>query len=95
MQIALPGSTVAPGGLILAQPARQAAAFEAVLWMGGLILGLLLLLVLLAYLRKRILASAPATGSGYSLDELRQMRDRGGLTIAEYEALRRKVLKER
>ncbi|GAG23867.1 unnamed protein product, partial [marine sediment metagenome] len=42
----------------------------------------------------RIQASALAKGSGYSLDELRQMRDRGGLTIAEYEALRRKVLKE-
>lgn len=92
MQIAFPGLTVPPGRLVLAQPARQAVAFEALMWMGGLILGLLLLLVVLAYLRKRLRASQPVESSGFTLAELRQMRDRGGLTTDEYEALKNKIL---
>ena len=97
MQIALPGLTVTPGALILAQSAREAEAFgvglEALLWMGAFVLGLSVVAVaVLASVRRRLRAPASRKSPSFTLDQVRQMRERGDLTDSEYEAVRRRVL---
>jgi hypothetical protein len=92
MRIAFAASAVSVAGVPAALPGKEAEAFEAVLWMGGLILGVLVVVVLLAYLRRRFRMPVSDGRGDFTLEDLRQMRKRGGLTDEEYEALKKKVL---
>jgi len=56
-----------------------------------LVLVVVLSVAVLLFLRRR-LAHRDAAAEGLSLDELRRLRDRGQLTIAEYETLRKRVI---
>ena len=94
MQTAFSASSAGPDRPALAQSTDQAAAFEGLLWLAGLVFALMLAAVVLAYVRKRLRASEPDQTHGFTLDRLRHMRDRGDLTTAEYEALRQKALEE-
>ena len=67
----------------------QTALFEALGWMGGLVLVLMLAVAGLAYLRRRIRA-APPEATGLALGDLRRLRDEGRLSEAEYDRLRRR-----
>lgn len=97
MQVTLSGSMVISGGLMRAPSGGRAEAFEALWWMGGLILGLSVVVVLLAYLRRRLRATARASADSppFTLDQLRQMRERGDLTDGEYQALRDRIFQGR
>jgi len=80
-----------PGGAG-AIPADQAGAFEAVIWMAGLVLVLILATATLAWFRGHLRRSRSASRTNFSLDDLRRMRDRGDLTAAEYERLRAAII---
>ena len=73
------------GGVILA---NQASAFEAVLWMAGLLLALIVAAAFLGWYRSRLRRSMSASRRSFSLEDLRAMRDRGDLNASEYERLR-------
>ena len=79
--------------LPLAEAAREQAAFEGTIWLGGLILALLVVGLVLAYLRKRVRPVERADGFGFELEELRALRDRGELTPEEYETLRDRLFR--
>jgi len=59
----------------------------------GAIVGVVMLaVVIVLYVRRRFQSWDDREGSDFTLEKLRQLRDQGELTIAEYEALRRRVL---
>ena len=60
----------------------------------GLVVGVILLgVVVVSYLRRRMTTTTGLPQQDFTLDSIRELRDRGELTIAEYEALREKVVK--
>ena len=68
---------------------------EGWLWFGGLALGLLACFVVAVYILRRIRGRrGGGAGTAFDLDELREMRDTGELTIAEYETLRKRSIAE-
>lgn len=76
----------------LMQAAPQQAYWENMLWFGGFVLaGLVLLLAVRHFLQARADSKSTLSAS-FSLGELRDMRDRGELTLAEYETLRKKMI---
>lgn len=77
---------------ILAESDAQAEAFEAILLMAALVLIFAIATVIVVYLRKRMRPSRVETDGGFSLADLRRLRNSGELTIAEYETLRNKLL---
>lgn len=72
--------------------AQSGGAFEAVVWMAGLVLVLIAAAVVLAWYRSRWRGSMSTARDNFTLDDLRRMRDRGDLTGAEYERLRAIVI---
>ena len=90
------GWVVMAAGLGLTPGPLAEAGGEAV-WQGMLWLALIAGCALAAapvllWLRRRLMTDARSTGPSLDLDHLRELRDRGELTIAEYERLRRKAL---
>lgn len=75
-----------------ADSSDQATAFESVLWFGGLVVVLMLSALVIAYLRKWFARPDRVPGIGLTLEDLRRQRDRGRLTIAEYETLKAALL---
>lgn len=74
---------------MLAQAAGQGGIGEALLWLGGMIVLLMIAAGGVLVLRARLLdRGARSGGPGLFLDELRAMRDRGELSPAEYDAAR-------
>ena len=69
---------------------RDAAAFHGLLWIGVIVGTAVVATLVLLGIRKRFHA-AKDVPAGFTLDELRALRDRGELTVPEYEALRRKA----
>jgi hypothetical protein len=69
-------------------------AFDAVIWMGVLIGVVIVGGVVVAYLRSRMRTPTGLKQATFTFDDLRRMRDRGEVTIAEYETLRKKLLDE-
>ena len=61
---------------VLADARAQAALSEGWLWLGGILIAVLVGVVIVAFIRRRV------------LDQLRHLRDRGELTKPQYEALR-------
>ena len=76
----------------LAQSPGQAAAVEAFIWLGVVVVALLLGVVVVSYLRRKARTSARTPAPVFSLEQLCELHDRGDLTDAEYETLRRKLL---
>ncbi len=71
----------------------QSEAFESLLWFGAVLLIVVVAVVLLIRVRRFCLRGDRGTPAGLDLDELRRQRDRGTITIAEYETLRKIVLR--
>ena len=68
---------------------------EGWLWFGGLALALLTCFVVAVYVLRKIRGRRVGRAGGvFDLDELRQMRDTGELTIQEYETLRQRSIAE-
>jgi hypothetical protein len=74
--------------------ADQAAVGEGLLWMMVVLFLTVLVVAVLGYFRKRFRAPKEAGGSGFTLEELRRLRDFGSVTESEYEALKRNAIKE-
>ena len=73
-----------------AKAGAKEAAFGLTIWLAGLVLALLVVVVVLAYARKRFLRMDSSDPSGFSIEDIRRMRDRGELSEGEYRALRRR-----
>ena len=87
------GALVAPG----LHPGQLAEGDSSAVWQGMLWLAIIAACALLAtpvllWLRRRLVSDTGSGGSGLDLEHLRELRDRGELTIAEYERLRRQAL---
>jgi hypothetical protein len=92
MQAVFLVQTADEGRSLSGRSAEPAVAFEALFWLGGLVLGLLLTVVVLAYIRKRLRQRSATEEPAFTLQDLRRMRDDGRLSTGEYEALRRRML---
>jgi hypothetical protein len=77
---------------MLAQTDAQAEAFGAILWMAALVMIFGVATAIALYIRKRMRPSSEGTDEGFTLADLHRLRNRGELTIAEYETLRDKLL---
>lgn len=80
-----------------AEPRGGADSFTRLLpWygvlLGAVIIGGALLMVLRNYLQRRDQGSESGGGVGFSLSDLREMRDRGEITEAEFDAARAKII---
>ena len=78
--------------MLLAQSSSEAAFWEGTLWLSGVVAVTILGLLVIRYLRMRDRQSPQAAEPFSSLAELRGLRDRGDLTVAEYEALKQRVV---
>lgn len=67
------------------------AVWQGVLWLAIIAGCALAAAPVLLWLRRRLMTDAGSSGSSLDLDLLRELRDRGELTIAEYERLRRQA----
>lgn len=94
MQIGIPALVQA----LAASPTRGSgdpeAVFEALIWFGGLVLAALMIALAVLFLRKWFRRQSDSAVPGFTLDELRRLRDRGDLTIKQYEALRDRMVRE-
>ncbi len=72
--------------------AGQEAAFEGLTWLGVLIAVVIVSVIILVFIRSRTRRTRQLTEPSFSLDDLRKLRDRGAVTIAEYETLRKKLV---
>ena len=71
---------------------EQAAALEAVLWLGVVVIALLLGAVMVSYFRRKARTSAQTPAPVFTLEQLRRLRERGDLTDTEYETLKGRLL---
>lgn len=72
--------------------ASQEAAFKGLMWLGVLIALLIVSVIILAFIRSRMRRTRQLTEPSFSLDDLRKLRDRGAVTTAEYETLRKRLV---
>lgn len=63
-----------------------------VFWVGGIVLVTLVLFLIVSFVWRRTNRSSSDLGAGFSLSELRAMRDRGELKPEEYEILRNRAV---
>lgn len=77
-----------------ANPVDGGGAYEALLWMGALLVLILLAVVGTAYIRRQFRGSKRAGESSFTLEELCRLRDRGAVTTEEFEALKQGVLED-
>lgn len=87
---AVPAYRVRPPWLL--SQGTDGAVFEGLLWFAGLVLVALLLLPVLGWLKRRLRKPDESRGAGFTLDQLRDLQERGELTSEEYQTLRRKLL---
>lgn len=66
----------------------QTAVFQSLLLFGAVLMATLIAVVVLLFVRQRIRGREREGTDMLSLDQLRRLRDRGELTIAEYDTLR-------
>jgi len=72
--------------------AGHEAAFRGIMWMGLLCTCLILGTIILTLIRNRMRRTGRWSEPGFSLDDLRELRDQGKVSIAEYEKLREKLI---
>lgn len=68
------------------------AGVDALLWTAIATVAMVAAMLLLAAYRRRMHRAESAPRPVFTLAEIKRLRDTGGITIAEYEALRAKVL---
>jgi len=74
--------------------ASQEAAFRGIMWMGLLCACLILGAIILTLIRNRMRRVGDRSEPGFSLEQLRQLRDQGRVSIAEYERLKKKLVEQ-
>ena len=69
---------------------------QVIMWGGALIIVVILGFSGIAYIKRKLRGGGEASGpnSGFSLSELRAMRDRGEITSEEYEQTRARVIEK-
>ncbi len=72
--------------------ARDAAVFEVVLWLAGVVAVATLAAVVMYRLLTRARRSSRADESCFTLAELRRLHEQGALTADEYEALKERTV---
>ena len=76
----------------LAQSSDKTAAFEGLLWVGAIVSAFLLAVALVHHFGNRRDASRRDVRAGFTLDQLRRLRDKESLSAAEYDAIKRESL---
>ena len=77
---------------MLADARAQAALSEGWLWLGGILIAVLVGVVIVAFIRRRVRIASRMREPEFSLEQLRDLRDRGDLTKPQYEALRQRIV---
>ncbi len=95
MQIGIPALVQALAVPPAGRFGKQEAALEGLVWLGALVLATLLIALVALYVRKRFLRRSEVQTPEFTLDELRKLRDAGELTVAQYEALRDRMVQDR
>lgn len=70
------------------------AATETLIWLGGGMALFIFAVVAGWYMRRRFTRSVDDGPSVFTLDGIRRLRDRGELTVPEYESLRQRIIRE-
>ena len=82
-------------GLVAPAAWRSGAAAEAygaLVWFAGLLVLIGLGIAIVATVRRRFRRESPDTDGGFTIDQLRKLRNRGELTVEEYDALKRRAV---
>lgn len=79
---------------ILAAESRRIDWSSIALWLALLALLIMVAVVAVVMIRRAVRAGESAQGAGFTLQDLREMRDRGDLTEVEYQAARTIALGE-
>lgn len=77
---------------MLAGTSEQTAIFEGLHWLGVMVITAMLAFSVAVSVRRKTKAAAAKPAPEFTLDQLRDLRDRGELTISQYEALKQRVL---
>ncbi len=77
---------------VLGQTNNSARLFDAVLWMTAIVALALGTGLILAAVRRRLVRPVSLDAQGFTLDQLRNLLDRGELSREEYNTLRQKVI---
>jgi len=73
----------------------QTAMFDSLLWFAGVLVVLLVATVFLLWLRRRLRVNPqPSAGLGLTLSDLRRQLAQGRLTVEEFEALKKVVIRD-
>lgn len=86
------GSLVLSLPHLVARTTDMQRAVEAVFWFVVVLAAVGLGALVLMLVRRRVMREDRADPVGLDLQHLREMRDRGELTIPEYEALKQKII---
>lgn len=73
-------------------PSDQSALFAGLWWLGGAVVVAMAAALILTLLRKRLLGSHTVNADEMTLAQFRELRDRGCLSVSEFELLRAKLL---
>ena len=68
-----------------------AAVLDSLMWLAAVVGVAIIATTILAYTRRRMRSSLKDQAPGFTLEDLRSLRDRGRLTSAEYEDLARQM----
>jgi hypothetical protein len=71
---------------------NEAKAFEALLWFGAILVILMAAGAVVFCIRRRLMGSPEDSPGGFTLEDLRGLRDRGEVSRDEYEAMKQKVV---
>ena len=73
---------------MLAGTSEQTAIYEGLHWLGVMVITAMLAFSVAVSVRRKTKAAAAKPAPEFTLDQLRDLRDRGELTISQYEALK-------
>ncbi len=78
--------------LLAATRPSDRAVLEGLVWFTGLVLAILAAALVVTYVKRRVRAGDETRTPSFTLEELRDLKERGDLTDVEYHALKHKAL---
>ena len=82
----------APHVMFTVGSSAESAAFEGILWLGGIVFAILAAVLIVRYWLRRVYNPWQDNRPSFTLQELRCLRDQGEISEVEYETLKQRVV---